>query len=127
MAHELGKDAVSDAVEHPWESVLELPGIAAEVLGRSDPIKPIYDKAGRSMLILGQPGSGKTITRLRCSRAVTMAAQSLPRGRSIMSKRPNRTVLSLTVASSRWMANSLSDCGSRFGSPLKSISVSRYS
>lgn len=78
MAHELLKDHIIDAVEHPWESVLELPGQSARVLGRTDPIKPIYDKVGRSMLILGEPGSGKTIALLELARDLVRAARTDP-------------------------------------------------
>ena len=34
MAHALIKDDAANTVEHPWESVLELPGERARVLGR---------------------------------------------------------------------------------------------
>jgi len=78
LAHELHKDHVIDAVEHPWESVLELPGRSARALERSAPIKPIYDDVGRSMLILGEPGSGKTIALLELARDLIQAARTDP-------------------------------------------------
>ena len=78
LAHELVKDDAADNVEHPWESVLELPGESARVLSRAEPIKPIYDKVGRSMLILGEPGSGKTITLLELARDLIRAARTDP-------------------------------------------------
>lgn len=78
MAHELLKSDATDVVEHPWECVLELPGEGARALERSEPIKPIYDKVGRSMLILGEPGSGKTITLLELTRDLIRSARTDP-------------------------------------------------
>jgi len=77
-AHDLVKDQVVDAVEHPWESVLELPGQESRILGRAEAVKPVYERIGRSMLILGEPGSGKTVTLLELARDLVAAARSDP-------------------------------------------------
>lgn len=77
-SHALAKDHLGDAVEHPWESVLELPGRDARVLARSESIKAIYDQVGRSLLILGEPGSGKTISMLELARDLIAAARTDP-------------------------------------------------
>lgn len=78
ITHALGKADAGEAVEHPWESVLEIPGERARTLARDKPIKPIYDQLGRSMLILGEPGSGKTITLLELARDLVHAARTDP-------------------------------------------------
>ena len=118
MAHELAKDALTDAVEHPWESVLELPGASARVLGRSEPIKPIYDKVGRSMLILGEPGSGKTITLLELARDLIASARTDP-------TQPVPVVLNLSSWAGqpleRWLIEELKSkyfVAERMGKPL---------
>ena len=118
MAHELAKDPITDAVEHPWESVLEIPGNAARVLGRSDAIKPIYDKVGRSMLILGEPGSGKTITLLELARDLIASARTDP-------TQPVPVVLNLSSWAGqpleRWLIEELKSkyfVAERMGKPL---------
>lgn len=118
MAHELAKDQVGDAVEHPWESVLELPGHAARVLARSEPIKPIYDQVGRSMLLLGEPGAGKTITLLELARDLIEAARTDP-------GQPVPVVLNLSSWAgqplARWLVDELKTkyfVAERMGRPL---------
>lgn len=78
MAHELMKDDAAQSVAHPWESVLELPGEDARKLAHDEPIRPIYDRVGRSLLILGEPGSGKTVTLLELARDLVRAARTDP-------------------------------------------------
>lgn len=95
-AYELGKNHVADAVAHPWESVLELPGHNPRVLERVEPVKSIFEKVGRSLLILGEPGSGKTITLLELARDLITAARSDP-------GQPVPAILNL----SSWMDQSL--------------------
>lgn len=65
---ELGKESRADAVEHPWQRVMEIPGQERQVLPPEKEIKDIYEEANRLLLILGEPGSGKTTTLLQLAR-----------------------------------------------------------
>jgi MoxR-like ATPase len=65
---ELSKTARPDAVRHPWGRVLELPGQPASAIGAERDIGAIFDDTGRALLLLGEPGSGKTITLLELAR-----------------------------------------------------------
>src|SRR4051812_4688906 len=59
---ELGKRAQVDAVAHPWERQIELPNQTREVIAPGKSIVDIFDDLNRAMLLLGEPGSGKTVT-----------------------------------------------------------------
>ncbi|MGH7955547.1 MAG: hypothetical protein ACREH8_00875, partial [Opitutaceae bacterium] len=59
---ELRKEARPDTVQHPWERVLELPGQPAQSLGGERGTADVFNESGRALLILGEPGAGKTIT-----------------------------------------------------------------
>lgn len=65
---DVGQTVDPTAVEHPWERVVELPGQAAHPLPPSQPIGTTFAAMERAMLILGEPGSGKTITLLELAR-----------------------------------------------------------
>ena len=65
---ELRKEARPEAVDHPWERVLELPRGAPEALGPERAIGDVFAGTGRALLILGEPGSGKTVTLLELAR-----------------------------------------------------------
>src|SRR5688572_7389708 len=64
----LRKEARPDAVQHPWGRVLELPGHAPQPLGGGQGILEVFNETGRALLILGEPGAGKTITLLELAR-----------------------------------------------------------
>lgn len=64
MMLELGKDIDREAVEHPGERVLELPGQDAQAVPPGTTISVLFAEMGQAMLMLGQPGSGKTIFRV---------------------------------------------------------------
>ena len=74
----LGKETKADAVEHPWEQVLELPDAAGKPLPADTRIKDVFEDVGRLLLILGEPGSGKTMTLLELARDVVDRARSDP-------------------------------------------------
>ena len=65
---ELRKEPLSDAVQHPWERVLELPGQPSQSLAGEKKIGEIFFETGRCLLILGEPGAGKTVTLLELAR-----------------------------------------------------------
>jgi DNA polymerase III delta prime subunit len=64
----LGKEKMADAVEHPWERVLELPDRSARSIPTDKTISEVFVEAGQYLLILGEPGAGKTTTLLELAR-----------------------------------------------------------
>ena len=57
--------------------MLELPRGAPEALGPERAIGDVFAGTGRALLILGEPGSGKTVTLLELARAVLLRAYEL--------------------------------------------------
>jgi DNA polymerase III delta prime subunit len=72
---DLGKTVDANAVEHPWERVLELPNQTQQSLPPGKKICDIFDEMQRALLILGEPGSGKTITLLELARDLIRQAE----------------------------------------------------
>jgi len=72
---ELRKEPIADAVEHPWEEILELPDDVIRAVSANKNIGDLFDDVGRSLLILGEPGSGKTITLLELARDLITRAE----------------------------------------------------
>jgi WD40 repeat protein len=72
---ELGKEEQADAVERPWEMVLEAPGAPDRRLPAGKRILDVFDEMGRTLLILGEPGSGKTNTLLELAREAIARAE----------------------------------------------------
>src|SRR5262249_12144542 len=62
---DIGKEAVRDNTGNTWAQMLELPDPTSRTLPPGNPIGEIFDEVRRSLLILGAPGSGKTITLLK--------------------------------------------------------------
>lgn len=80
---DLGKEAWTEKTENPWEQILELPDQTSRTLRPREPMGQLFDEIGRSLLILGAPGSGKTITLLVLAgelirRAEDDSAQPIP-------------------------------------------------
>ena len=65
---ELGMELREESVDNPWRMVLEGPDQSRETLAQGRKIKDIFDEANRLLLILGEPGSGKTTTLLQLAR-----------------------------------------------------------
>jgi predicted NACHT family NTPase len=72
----LGKEW-AEAEESPWEQIIELPDQTSRPLPSGRPIEA-FDEVGRSLLILGAPGSGKTITLLELTRDLIQRAEPDP-------------------------------------------------
>ncbi|MCK4449670.1 MAG: NACHT domain-containing protein, partial [Anaerolineae bacterium] len=57
---ELGLEERGDAVERPWDMTLQTPDQPNRSLLPGTKIVDIFDEMNRALLILGEPGSGKT-------------------------------------------------------------------
>lgn len=71
----LGKELRPEAIDHPWEAVLELPGTSPQSLPRHTNLAERFEQTGRAMLILGEPGSGKAIILLELARDLIARAE----------------------------------------------------
>jgi DNA polymerase III delta prime subunit len=65
---DLGMELRAEAVDNPWRMVMESPDQSRETLPRGRKIKDIFYEANGLLLILGEPGSGKTTTLLQLAR-----------------------------------------------------------
>lgn len=65
---DLGMEIRDEAVDNPWRMVMEAPDKTREVLPHGKKIKDIFYEANGLLLILGEPGSGKTTTLLQLAR-----------------------------------------------------------
>ena len=72
---ELNMVGQPDAVDHPWDYTLERPDTTSELLGSGKKIDEVFEDVGRSLLILGAPGSGKTNTLLELARTLIEKAE----------------------------------------------------
>jgi eukaryotic-like serine/threonine-protein kinase len=65
---ELGMELREEVVDNPWRMVMEGPGQTHEILPRGRSIKEVFYEANGLLLILGEPGAGKTTTLLQLAR-----------------------------------------------------------
>ena len=69
---------VNNAVDHPWAGTVELPGEQPNLLPRAKRTSEVFKESGRALLILGEPGSGKTLTLLALGRDLINDAELDP-------------------------------------------------
>jgi len=74
---DLGKETVPTAIEHPWAQVLEISGNSHE-LPKEKRIAEVFGELGNTLLILGEPGAGKTISLLELARDLISKAEQQP-------------------------------------------------
>jgi hypothetical protein len=74
----LGRQSVADAVDHPWASTLELPDQKSQIVPSGKKTSEAFYECGRALLILGEPGSGKTITLLELARDLIQKSEVDP-------------------------------------------------
>jgi CHAT domain/NACHT domain len=73
---DLGMEFMQEAVDNPWGSVLETPGADSRSLPPEQKISDVFQEQGGSLLILGEPGSGKTTTMLGLARDLIALAEN---------------------------------------------------
>ncbi|HTP10246.1 MAG TPA: NACHT domain-containing protein, partial [Anaerolineae bacterium] len=75
---DLGLEERPDEVQHPWDMMLQMPERENRVLPPGTRIMQVFDEANHALLILGEPGSGKTTMLLELARdTIARARQDL--------------------------------------------------
>ena len=67
---ELGLESKPDAVDRPFDPLVQRPEQALHPLPTGTPISHVFDETGKALLILGEPGAGKTTLLLELTRAL---------------------------------------------------------
>ena len=99
---ELGMKSLPETVEHPWAAVLELPDQTSRTIRATQSVVSLFEDAGRALLILGEPGSGKTCTLLALAKGLITAAEA-----DVASSHPVPVIFNLATWS--WQRQSLFD------------------
>lgn len=76
----LGKRAMDESVEPPWNSTLDLPKQRQQLALSNTRIETVFDASGL-LLILGEPGCGKTTTLLELLNTLVNRAETSPKER----------------------------------------------
>ena len=72
---ELGMELDLDAVVRPWDVIIQRPEQVDETIPSGQPAIELFEKLGKSMLILGTPGTGKTTVLLELTRDLVACAR----------------------------------------------------
>ena len=75
---ELGMETQPDAVEHPWDMVVQMPEREPQTVATGTTMLEFFDRANGALLILGAPGAGKTTMLLDLARQAIERAQTDP-------------------------------------------------
>ncbi len=75
---ELGMEERTDAVEKPWDMIVQMPDREDRVLPPSTRMVDVFDETGGALLILGEPGSGKTTMLLELTHQTIERAEEYP-------------------------------------------------
>ena len=80
---ELGMETKPDAVDHPWDMIVQMPDGESKLVPAGTTMLELFDQVNGSLLILGEPGSGKTtmlleLCRLTIERATEDPLQPIP-------------------------------------------------
>jgi energy-coupling factor transporter ATP-binding protein EcfA2 len=73
---ELGMEYKPDALEYPWEMVVQSPDRPSEPVPRGTTIADVFDQFSGELLILGSPGTGKTTMLLELTRILIRRAEA---------------------------------------------------
>ncbi|MEJ1971749.1 MAG: DUF4062 domain-containing protein [Lacunisphaera sp.] len=73
---DLGLDWKDSAVEHPWDRIVVAPNRPIQTLSREDSIAGVFESAQNTLLVLGEPGAGKTTTLLELTRDLIRRARA---------------------------------------------------
>ncbi|MCB0060991.1 MAG: CHAT domain-containing protein, partial [Caldilineaceae bacterium] len=70
MLYELGVQSMSDAVASPWSTQIDQLGAPSQSLATGQTLADLFDEYGGLLLILGEPGAGKTTAMLTLTRSL---------------------------------------------------------
>jgi hypothetical protein len=76
---ELGKETQLGAIERPWDVLIQTSDQPDQSLPADKKIVDVFNEMGRSLLILGMPGAGKTTTLLELARDKIESVKNDPR------------------------------------------------